>query len=89
MRLQVQTGTTLWSLLYSFLAKEEINELYVRSSVNRNRFFTVKALIENKKLARLKGTNDCSQILQQEVFEEEDLWLEGFVVVNVKIILAL
>lgn len=51
--------------------------------------FTVKALIENKKLARLKGKNDCSQIFQQEVFEGEDLWLQGFVVVNVKIILAL
>lgn len=50
--------------------------------------FTVKALIKNKKLARLKGTNERSQILQQEVFEGEDLWLQGFVV-NVKIILAL
>lgn len=84
----MQTGTTLWSLPYNFLATEEINELYVRSSVNRNRFFTVKALIKNKKLARIKGTNDCSQILQQEVFEGEDLRLQGFVV-TVKIILAL
>lgn len=84
--LQAQTATTLWSLLQNFLAKKEINELHVHSSVNRNRFFTVKALIKSKKLARCKGTNDCSQILQQEMFER-DLWLQGFV--NVKIILAL
>jgi len=79
---------TLWSLLSKFLAKEVINELYVYSSVNRNRFFTVKALIKSKKLARLKGTNDHSQILQK-VFVGEDLWLQGFIVLNVKIILAL
>lgn len=53
------------------------------------KIFRVKALIEKKKLARLKEKNDCSQIFQQEVLEGEDLWLQGFVVVNVKIILAL
>lgn len=65
--LHVQTGTTLGRLLQNFLAKKEINELHVRSSVNRNRFFTVKALIKSKKLAGCKGTNDCLQILQQEI----------------------
>lgn len=85
--LHVQTVTTLWSLLQNFLAKKEINELHVHSSVNRNRVFTVKALIKSKKLARCKGTNDCSQILQQEIFER-NLGLQGFVL-NVKIILAL
>lgn len=56
-------------------------------AVKRNRFFTVKALIKSKKLARCKGTNDCSQIPQQEIFQR-DLWLQGFVL-NVRIILAL
>lgn len=83
------SGTRLWSLLYDFLAKEKINGLYVHSCFNTNKFFPVKALTENKKLASLKGTNDCSQILQQEVFEGEDLQFQGFVVVNIKIILAL
>lgn len=69
--LHVQMETTLGRLLQNFLAKKVINELCVRSSVNRNRFFTVKALIKSKKLARCKGTNDCSQILQQEIFERD------------------
>lgn len=52
-------------------------------------FFAFKALIKIKRFAVLKGTNSCSQCLQEEIFEEQDLWLQGFLVVNVKIILAL
>lgn len=69
--LHVQMERALGRLLQNFLAKKVINELCVCSSVNRNRFFTVKALIKSKKLARCKGTNDCSQILQQEVFQRD------------------
>lgn len=92
--LQIQNGAIPWSILFYFPAKEEINEQYVHSSVNRNGisyislFFFFFYIDQKQEICETKGMNGCWHCLQQEVFEVQGLGLQGFVV-NVKIILAL